>query len=194
MSRPARRDRRGEPRHPRRPGRAGARARRRAARDGYPVTFVPINPRFPAALRWVRRVPYLRTLLNQALYLPSLVALARADVVHVFSASYWSFLLAPVPAMRRGARARQARGAALPQRRSRRSLADWGLLVHPWLRLADVIVVPSEYLRRGLRPPRLPARVIPNVVDLSRFATASGGRCGRGCCRRATSSRTTAWT
>jgi phenylacetate-CoA ligase len=48
-------------------------------------------------------------------------------------------------------------------------LARWGVLVHPWLRLVDQIVVPSEYLRgvfarRGYR-----ARVIRNVVDTTRF-------------------------
>jgi hypothetical protein len=43
-----------------------------------------------------------RTLLNQALYLPSLLRLRRADVVHVFSASFWSFLLAPLPALLAG--------------------------------------------------------------------------------------------
>src|SRR5215813_8604376 len=69
------------------------------ARDGYAVTFVPINPRFPNALRQVRDIRYVRTPINQMLYLPSLTRLASVDVVHVFSASYWSFLLAPVPAM-----------------------------------------------------------------------------------------------
>ena len=38
-------------------------------------------------------------MLNQNIYVPSLIRLDAVDVVHVFSASYWSFLLAPVPAM-----------------------------------------------------------------------------------------------
>jgi hypothetical protein len=60
------------------------------AREGLPVTFLPINPVFPPGLRWIRGWPYLRTLVNQALYLPSLLRLRHADVVHVFSASYAS--------------------------------------------------------------------------------------------------------
>src|SRR5262249_56201134 len=67
--------------------------------EGVRVTFIPINPRFPKALAWVRRLPAVRTILNQLLYLPSLARMTNADVVHVFSGSYWSFLLAPVPAM-----------------------------------------------------------------------------------------------
>src|SRR5713226_2231774 len=68
-------------------------------RDGYEVAFIPINPPFPPGLRWLRRCPFARTLLNQALFLPSLARLRRADVIHIFSASYWSFLLSPVPAI-----------------------------------------------------------------------------------------------
>ena len=118
----------------------------------------------------MRRVPYLRTLLNQALYLPSLVRLASADVVHVFSASFWSFLLAPVPAMLVG----QAFGARVVLHyhsgEADEHLGAWGGLVHPWLRLADEIVVPSDYLAERLRrATAIRTRVIPNVVDLSRF-------------------------
>ena len=68
-------------------------------KDGYELTFVPVNPSFPPMLRWLRGWPYARTLLNQALFLPSLLRLRGVDVVHVFSASYWSFLLAPAPAI-----------------------------------------------------------------------------------------------
>ncbi len=138
-------------------------------REGYPVRFIPINPPFPQRLRHWRQVPYLRTLLNQALYLPSLVALRNVDVVHVFSAAYWSFLLAPVPAM---LMARLFRKRVMLHYHSGEAydhLANWGVFVHPWLRLADEIVVPSEYLREvfsrhGYRP-----RVIRNVVDTARF-------------------------
>jgi glycosyltransferase involved in cell wall biosynthesis len=137
--------------------------------DGRPVTFLPINPAFPAGLGWLRRVRYLRTLANQALYLPGLARLAAADVAHVFSASYMSFLLAPLPAM---AAARMLKKRVVLHYHSGEAddhLTNWGALVHPWLRLADEIVVPSRYLadvfaRHGYR-----ARVIPNVVDLSRF-------------------------
>ena len=66
------------------------------------VKLLPVNPTFPPSLRWLRRVPYLRTVVNQILYLPSLAVLRKADIVHVFSASYFSFLLGPAT----GAKAR----------------------------------------------------------------------------------------
>ncbi len=46
------------------------------------------------------KIKYLRTLATEVTYLALLLReLRRADIVHVFSASYSSFLLAPLPAM-----------------------------------------------------------------------------------------------
>jgi L-malate glycosyltransferase len=103
------------------------------------------------------------------IYVPSLVSLANVDVVHVFSASYWSFLISPVPAM---AVARAAGKRVVLHYHSGEAddhLTHWGALVHPWLRLADEIVVPSEYLRSVFERHGHQARVIANVVDLSKF-------------------------
>ena len=107
--------------------------------------------------------------MNETLYLPSLLQLRYADVVHVFSASYWSFLLAPVPAIL------AARGLGkrvilhYHSGEAEDHLARWSSLVHPWLRLADDIVVPSDYLRQVFARHGYRTRVIRNVVDISRF-------------------------
>src|SRR3954468_24680042 len=62
--------------------------------------LVPINPVPPGPLRAAIDIKYLRTLVTQLLYWPLLIKeLRKADVVHVFSASYFSFLLAPLPAV-----------------------------------------------------------------------------------------------
>jgi glycosyltransferase involved in cell wall biosynthesis len=137
--------------------------------DGYDVTLVPINPTFPAALRVVRRLPYARTALNQMLYLPALRALSTVDAVHVFSASYWSFLLAPAPAI---VAARMLGKRIVLNYHSGEAddhLTRWSVAVHPWLRMVDEIVVPSGYLRLVFARHGYPSRVVRNVVDLSRF-------------------------
>ena len=62
--------------------------------------LVPINPTPPGAFRRAADIKYLRTIATQLCYWPLLFReLRRADVVHVFSASYFSFLLAPLPAV-----------------------------------------------------------------------------------------------
>ena len=138
-------------------------------REGYDVVFVSTNPRFPTPLRGLHRYPGARTILTQALYLPSLLSLRRVDVVHIFSASYWAFLLAPVPAIL------AARGLGkrivlhYHSGEAEDHLTRWGKLVHPWLRLAHEIVVPSEYLRRVFARHGYRTRVITNVVDVARY-------------------------
>jgi glycosyltransferase involved in cell wall biosynthesis len=139
------------------------------AAEGYDVLFLPINPRFPRPVRVLRRLPYVRTVLNQLLYLPSLLRIASADVVHVFSASYLSFLLAPVPAMLMARAWRKRVVLHYHSGEAKDHLARWGGLVHPWLRLADEIVVPSEYLRDVFADYGYEAKVIRNVVDTGRF-------------------------
>jgi glycosyltransferase involved in cell wall biosynthesis len=137
--------------------------------DGHAVTHIPINPPFPRGLGWMRRLPWGRTILNQALYLPGLLVQGRSDVTFVFSAAYWSFLLAPVPAIL-AARASGSRVVLVYHSgEADDHLSNWGRLVHPWLRLADSIVVPSEYLQRIFERHGYPTRVIRNVVDTSRF-------------------------
>ena len=138
-------------------------------RDGWDAWRVPIDPAFPTGLRWLRDLPYARTLLNEALYLPSLRGLRPADTVHVFSASYWSFLLAPVPAMAAARRWGKRVVLHYHSGEAEDHLGRWGRRVHPWLRLADEIVVPSEYLRDVFARHGYRTRVIPNVVDTSSF-------------------------
>jgi len=137
--------------------------------EGYPVTFLPIDPDFPAACAWVRRLPAARTLLNQALYVPSLLGLRSAGVVHVFSASHMSFLISPVPAMLAARCLGKRVILNYHSGEAESHLARAGRVTRMLLRLADEIVVPSEFLRAVFERHGYRVRVIPNVVDLSRF-------------------------
>jgi L-malate glycosyltransferase len=96
-------------------------------------------------------------------------------VVHVFSASYWSFLLAPVPAMLAARLFGKRVVLHYHSGEAADHLANWGWRVHPWMHLADEIVVPSDYLRGIFAQHGYVARVIPNVVDMSRFETRRSG-------------------
>ncbi|HEU4686139.1 MAG TPA: glycosyltransferase family 4 protein [Nitrospira sp.] len=137
--------------------------------EGFDVEFVPINPPFPPGTRWLKRLRILRTVTNEGLYLPSLGRLRRADVVHVYSASYWSFLLAPVPAIMAARRLRKPVILNYHSGEAPDHLAHWGSLVHPWLKMVDEIVVPSEFLRDVFARHGYHAQVIHNVVDTARF-------------------------
>jgi len=135
--------------------------------DGVTVRTISISPSLPTRLR---RLPYVRTVLNQALYLPGLLRLASVDVIHIFSASYWSFLISAVPAMLVGRLFGKRVILNYHSGEAPDHLARWGVLVHPWLSLAHVIVVPSEFLRRVFAEHGYDVAVVPNVVDISTFS------------------------
>ena len=137
--------------------------------DGYEVKLVPINPPFPRGAGWLKRLRYIRTVANEGLYLPTLRKLRCADVVHIASASYWSFLLAPMPAI---VAARRWGKPILLNYHSGEAddhLANWGSLVHPWLKMVDKIVVPSLFLQKVFARHGYQAEVIHNVIDTLQF-------------------------
>lgn len=132
--------------------------------------FIPIDPTFPHGLRWIERVPLLRTVVRSPLYGWSLWRrLKDTDVVHIFSASYWSFLVAPMPAwlvgVMRGKKTliHYHSGEARDHLRRFRS-------ARPILAKADILVVPSGYLVDVFRECGLEAQVASNIVDLSQFS------------------------
>ncbi len=131
--------------------------------------LVPINPAPPAWLEPLYRLKYIRTVLTQLLYWPLLVAeLRRADVVHVFSASYFSFLLAPLPAV---VVARLLRKPVLVNYRSGEApdhLAR-SAIARAILRHVDRVVVPSRFLVDVMARFDIAASIISNIVDLKRF-------------------------
>jgi glycosyltransferase involved in cell wall biosynthesis len=137
--------------------------------DGHHVSYIPIDVRFPRGLQWIRRWRYVRTLLNELLYVLSLYRIARADLVHVFSASYWSFLLGPAPAILAGKLLRKPVILHYHSGEADDHLRRWRAIVRPFLLLADEIVVPSSYLERIFAAHGYRARVIPNCIDTSRF-------------------------
>ena len=128
-----------------------------------------VDPRFPRGLRWAENVPLLRTLIREPIYISRLWAkLKSVDVAHIFSASYTSFMLAPLPAW------------FVAKTRGRKTLINYrsgegrdhlqhSATARYVLRHTDRLVVPSGYLVDVFHEFGLHAEVIPNIVDLSQF-------------------------
>jgi glycosyltransferase involved in cell wall biosynthesis len=131
--------------------------------------LVPVNPTPPWPFRILTSIKYVRTLVTELCYLPLLVRnVAKADVVHVFSASYTSFLLAPLPAIL-VARALgkpvvlNYRSGEAPDHLARSRLARAAIA------RVDRNVVPSKFLVEVFRTFGIEASIVQNVVDLDRF-------------------------
>jgi glycosyltransferase involved in cell wall biosynthesis len=133
------------------------------------VSFIAVDPPLPRILAWAEGIPGLRTILREPIYLLHLWrGVKDVDVVHIFSASYWSFLLAPAAAW------------LVARLRGKKSLINYrsgeardhlqrfrsGRFV---LSRVDAIVTPSAYLVDVFREFGLEAVVVPNLVDLSQF-------------------------
>jgi len=131
--------------------------------------LVVIDPPFPRGLKWIEKIPGLRTLVREPLYARELWrGLAQADIAHIFSASYWSFLLAPVPAWF-FARLRKKKVVLHYHSGEARDHLRRFPTARSILRRVDVLVVPSGYLVDVFNEFGLKAQVVPNIADLSQF-------------------------
>ena len=126
--------------------------------------LVPINPVPPGPLRHATNIKLARTVATQLTYWPTLLReLRHADVVHVFSASYFSFLLAPLPAVL------IAKVLGKPVVMNYRSGQAPDHLRRSWiarrtLRAVDANAVPSRFLRDVFARYGVRSEVIPNIV------------------------------
>jgi glycosyltransferase involved in cell wall biosynthesis len=133
------------------------------------VTFLAIDPPLPGLLAWAEGIPVLRTFLREPIYFLHLWHdLRECDIAHIFSASYWSFLLTPAPAW------------FFARLRGKKSIINYrsgeardhlqrfrtGKFV---LSRVDQIVAPSRYLVDVFREFGLKAIVVPNLIDLTQF-------------------------
>ena len=134
------------------------------------VWLVPINPVPPKPFDQLLRLKYVRTLITQLCYWPLLIReLRRADLVHIFSASYSSFLLAPLPAIV------VSRLFGKPVLLNYHSGEALDHLRQSWIartvlrRYVDLNVVPSPYLQGVFERFGIQATVVSNTVDCREF-------------------------
>lgn len=131
--------------------------------------LVPINP-LPPLFPRLANIKFIRTVVTQLTYWPTLIQrLRHVDVVHVFSASYFSFLLAPTPAVLIARLLRKPvvlnyRSGEAPDHLKR----SW--IARALLRRVDANAVPSAFLQQVFARFHIRAEIIPNIVDLERFA------------------------
>lgn len=139
--------------------------------DGFQVSFVQTNA--PYHFRFIKQVKGVRAFFRLIPYLIKLWRLAgQADVIHVFANSGWSWQLYAAPAIwlayfRKTPVVINYRGG---------EAADYFkksiFWVAPSMRKATRIVVPSIFLNKVFRDFGFESTVIPNIINLERFAPA----------------------
>ncbi|HEV2763636.1 MAG TPA: glycosyltransferase family 4 protein, partial [Pyrinomonadaceae bacterium] len=134
------------------------------------VEFLPVNPRLPGPLRALQRVKYVRTVVTSAAYVASLLRrVRRFDVIHIFSASYFSFVLAPTPAVLVSKLYGKRTVLNYRSGEAEDHLRRWSRTALPTVRLFDRVAVPSGYLVDVFGGFGLRAESVFNFVDSTRF-------------------------
>lgn len=133
------------------------------------MRFQAINPLFPAPLRWLKRVPMIRTLMTMLLYVPQVLWRARnVDILHIFTAGLNSYTLWTIPALLIG----KLYGCKLIIN-YRDGQCDQHLRTYrsakPTLALGDVIVANTGFIVDVMASHGIAARCIYNVIDPGRF-------------------------
>lgn len=134
------------------------------------VSFLAINPRLPGILRKLQAIKYVRTMTTSLLYCWHLLLRVRKyDVIHIFSASYLSFLIAPTPAILVSKLYGKKIVLNYHSGEAEDHLRRWPRSTRPVLKLVDELVVPSEYLVRVFARFGFQAYAIFNIIDLDKF-------------------------
>jgi glycosyltransferase involved in cell wall biosynthesis len=141
-------------------------------REGVPLVVIATNPQFKTGLRFLLRIPGLRTLVREIAYLLALRRMLsrRVVVVHHLSASGLFFFLHSAPVLIAGAMCRKRVILNYRGGRALDFLRVWGRLVIPLLRLADQVVVPSVFLQRVFAGCGIKTGLLPNIAETELFS------------------------
>ncbi|MBV9157451.1 MAG: glycosyltransferase family 4 protein [Acidobacteriaceae bacterium] len=133
------------------------------------ITRFPLDRRPPRPLLWVRRIPYLRTVFNLALYVTALMRqMPKQDILHIFSAGLSSYTLWTVPALLLGKLYRKKLIVNYRDGQAEQHITGWRS-AKPTLKLADRVVAPSHYLVDVFEKYGIQAQSIFNIVDSAWF-------------------------
>ena len=133
------------------------------------ISFIPHNPQLPGPLGWLQQIKYLRTFVTTVAYCVLLfLRVPRCELIHVFSASYYSYLCCVAPAILIGKLFGKKVILNYRSGEAEDHLRNWRTAI-PTIKLADQIVTPSGYLVDVFARFNLKARFIFNIVELDRF-------------------------
>ena len=136
------------------------------------IAFQPFNPR----IGFLRRIKFVRTVATFWLYIFQLaVRVWRYEVLHVFTASYYSYTLWTLPALFMAKLYRKKIVLNYRDGQAEDHLRHWRSAV-PTIRMMDGVVAPSAYLVDVFAKFQIPAAAIFNIIETSDFIHRSRRR------------------
>lgn len=133
------------------------------------VGFVPINPRLPGPLQLLQKIRYVRTVVTSIAYILLLFReVNRHDIIHIFSASYSSFVIAPTPALKIAKLFGKKTILNYRSGEARDHLTN-SKFAHTIIRQFDRIVTPSRYLVDVFGEFGYQAQTVHNFVETEKY-------------------------
>jgi glycosyltransferase involved in cell wall biosynthesis len=129
------------------------------------IAFQPINPRIGV----LRRIRFVRTAATFTVYFSSVLARSwRYDIIHVYSAAYYGYLLWTLPALFFAKLYRKKIILNYHDGQAEDHLRNWRSAL-PTIRRFDRVIAPSGFLVDVFARFDIPARSIFNVLEPSDF-------------------------
>lgn len=139
-------------------------------KEGIAIDYLPINPKLNGIWGVCQRYKYLRTIITSVAYIISLLKnIPDYDALHIFSASYFSFLIAPTPAILIGRYFKKNVILNYHSGEAEDHLMRSETTVKRVLKCVDIVVVPSLYLQQIFSKFGIDSEVIYNVLDEEKF-------------------------
>ena len=143
--------------------------------EGVEVEIVQVNA--PYRPQWIRSVRGIRALFRLIPYMMQLWRTAgRVQIFHVMANSGWAWHFFAAPAIWIGKLRRVPMVVNYRGGNAEEFFARSFFWIKPTMRLVDRLIVPSGFLQQIFARFGLTAEVVPNVIDLERFARDSAKR------------------
>ena len=139
--------------------------------DGACPLSINITQDYPGWLRGLQGLRVVRGILRVGFFLGRLARrTGRTDVLHILSGSYANFFLYTLPSCLAGRIMRKRLIVHYHGGAAQAFFAQYGFIATHILRMADAVVVPSEFLASVFSAVGVSTVIVPNIVDTGRFA------------------------
>jgi glycosyltransferase involved in cell wall biosynthesis len=133
------------------------------------ISFQPINPKLPGVWRALQGPKYLRTAVTEFIYVLQVMgSSADRDILHLFTAGFWSFYLTSIPVLWVAKARRIPCVLHYHDGRASDHIARFPN-AERWVKRADLVVVPSEFLAGVFSKIGVHALPIGNTISTNEF-------------------------
>jgi glycosyltransferase involved in cell wall biosynthesis len=138
--------------------------------SGIHTLGIQSNVKFPQLVAFTEKIKGIRTFVRFIIFLSSLFNLKQASVIQIFGASHWYFFLVVAPAIVMAGLLNKKTILNYRGGEAEIFLSKWGFLAIPLMKKADIISVPSHFLKEVLeKATGKEVLIVPNVIDTQIF-------------------------